>query len=208
MEYLPEFLTVALVHLLAVMSPGPDFALVTRNSLVYSRRTGVYSAVGIALGILVHIAYSLAGIGLVISKSILLFTTIKWIGALYLIWIGWQALKTPAHDPSRSAVHRQADVAPRRAVTMGFLTNVLNPKATLFFLALFTQVIDPHTPLAIQGLYAAEMFVVTFLWFAIVANAFSHRFIKDRVTRSLHWVERTMGAILIALGLKVAFSRE
>ena len=77
MSYLPIFLTVALAHLLAVISPGPDFIMITRNSLIYSRRTGIYSSIGLGLGILVHVTYSLVGIGLIISKSIILFNTIK-----------------------------------------------------------------------------------------------------------------------------------
>ena len=79
MGYLPIFLTVALAHLLAVISPGPDFIMITRNSLIYSRKSGIYSAIGLGLGILVHVIYSLVGIGLVISQSILLFTIIKFL---------------------------------------------------------------------------------------------------------------------------------
>jgi threonine/homoserine/homoserine lactone efflux protein len=98
MPYLTEFLTVAFIHFLGVMSPGPDFAMISRNSLVYSRRTGIYSAFGLALGILVHVTYSLIGIGLIISKSIIIFSTIKLLGASYLIYIGYKALRTKSHN--------------------------------------------------------------------------------------------------------------
>ena len=84
MQYLPEFLTIAGIHLLAVMSPGPDFAMIVRNSLVYSKKTAIYSSLGLAAGILVHVTYSLVGIGLIISQSILLFSVIKFFGAGYL----------------------------------------------------------------------------------------------------------------------------
>ena len=83
---------------------------------------------------------------------------------------------------------------------MGFLTNVLNPKATLFFFALFTQVINPHTPKAIQVLYGLEMSVMTFVWFALVAAILSHNLIRSRFASVQH------GVILIALGVKVALS--
>ncbi len=89
---------------------------------------------------------------------------------------------------------------------MGFLTNVLNPKATLFFFALFTQVINPHTPKAIQVLYGLEMSVMTFVWFALVAAILSHNFIRSRFASVQHYLERTFGVILIALGVKVAIS--
>ena len=77
MEFLSVILTVALVHFLAVLSPGPDFIMVVRNTLIYSRKTGIYSAIGLGLGILVHVTYSLVGIGLLIAKSILLFDLIN-----------------------------------------------------------------------------------------------------------------------------------
>ncbi|MBI4022760.1 LysE family transporter [Candidatus Berkelbacteria bacterium] len=208
MEYLPEFLTVALVHLLAVISPGPDFAFVTRQSLSYSRPTAVYSALGVGLGILVHVTYSMVGIGWLISQSILLFTALRWLGAAYLIWIGWQALRAQPHNLNTRSGSRPQDLSPARAIWLGFLTNALNPKATLFFLALFTQVIRPTTPLFIQGLYGVEMSLATFAWFACLAVLLTHRAIQTRIARVQHWAERVMGAVLIALGLKIALSRE
>src|SRR5579871_852922 len=105
--YLAEFITVASLHLLAVMSPGPDFVLISRNSLVYSRKTGIYSALGLALGISVHITYSLIGIGYIISKSILIFSTIKFLGAGYLIYIGYKSLRAkPVQSVSDEFIER------------------------------------------------------------------------------------------------------
>src|SRR5260221_13261874 len=94
MMYLSAILTVALLHFLAVVSPGPDFIMISRNALVYSRRSGVYAAVGLALGILVHITYSLVGIGFIISKSLILFSLLKFIGAGYLFFVGYKAIRS------------------------------------------------------------------------------------------------------------------
>jgi RhtB (resistance to homoserine/threonine) family protein len=207
MEYLPEFLTVVLVHLLAVISPGPDFVMISRNSLVYSRQVGIYSSIGLALGILVHVTYSLVGIGLIISRSILLFSIMKIIGAGYLIYLGLQCLKSKS-ETIESSIESKKDLGPLKAVRMGFLTNALNPKATLFFLALFTQVIDPHTPKFIQTLYGIEMSVATFLWFTFVALILSHKSVKGWFSAVQHYVERAFGIILIALGIKVALSSQ
>ena len=206
MMFLPEFLTVVIVHLLAVMSPGPDFVMISRNSLVYSRKVGVYSAIGLGLGILVHVTYSLIGIGLIISKSILLFSILKFIGAAYLIYIGYKCLRAKPHQEQNIEGEKQNELGKFAAIRMGFLTNVLNPKATLFFFALFTQVINPSTSKAIQVLYGLEMSVMTFAWFALVAAILSHNLIRVRFTSVQHWLERTFGVILIALGVKVALS--
>lgn len=208
-----EFLLVAGVHWLAVMSPGPDFAMVMRNSIVYSRRTGILAAIGLALGILLHVTYSLLGIGLIISRSVLLFNTIKLLGAAYLIFIGLKSLFAKKETKSEISKELQAefsnqpskeDLPTLKAVRMGFLTNALNPKATLFFLALFTQVINPNTAAGIKMLYGAEMSVATFVWFAIVATVLTHKRVSKVFANTKHYFEKAFGAILVGLGIKVA----
>ncbi len=202
---LSQLFFVAGIHLLAVMSPGPDFAMVMRNSLVYSRRTGVLAALGLSLGIALHVTYSLLGIGLLISRSILLFNTIKWIGALYLIFIGVRSLisRRPKDDKQLLSVEKQ-DLTTGQALRMGFLTNALNPKATLFFLALFTTVVSPSTPVAYKLVYGVEMVIATFAWFAFVAVILSHSKINSLFARVKHRIEKVFGVVLIAFGLKVA----
>lgn len=206
-QYLAEFLTVAVLHLFAVMSPGPDFVMISRNSLVYSRKTGVLSALGLGLGILVHITYSLIGIGFIISKSIVIFSTIKFLGAGYLIYIGYKSLRSKPAQLNAEQQIETKEMSAFDSIKTGFLTNVLNPKATLFFLALFTQVIHATTPLYIKILYGIEMSSMTFIWFAFVALILSNQRIKQPFVKVQHYVERTMGAILIVLGIKVALSR-
>ncbi len=205
---LHELALVAGIHLLAVMSPGPDFAMVLRNSLVYSRRTGILAAVGLGLGILLHVTYSLLGIGLLISKSILLFNIIKTLGAGYLIYIGIKSLfakKPKAREGGELiAPEHKKDLSTLQAIKLGFLTNALNPKATLFFLALFTQVISPTTPAWAKSIYGAEMAIATFIWFSIVATVMTHKRINKAFGGIKHHIERVFGVVLIALGLKVA----
>ena len=201
------FLTVALIHLLAVMSPGPDFAMVTRNALSFSRRNGVLTALGIAMGNSVHVAYSLLGIGFVISQSILLFNAIKLLGAIYLIVIGWKALTAKTTTPAAAVLGTLPDPSPLRALRNGFLCNILNPKATVFFLALFSQIIDPHTPLATQLFYGLYTSVQTFTWFGFLALVISLPAIKRLFKRVQNHVERVMGAILILLGIRIALAR-
>lgn len=206
MQYLPIFLTVALAHLLAVISPGPDFIMITRNSLIYSRRTGIYSAIGLGLGILVHVTYSLVGIGLIISKSIVLFNIIKFIGAGYLIYIGYKSLTSKSSKTYVIVGSQRKDLSRLAAIRIGFITNVTNPKATLFFLSLFTLVINPDTPLFLKVIMGTEMSIVTFLWFTFVAYLTSHHIVKSRIGGIQHFAEKFIGVLLIALGIKVAFS--
>lgn len=206
MYYLPIILTVAIAHFLAVMSPGPDFIMITRNSLIYSRKTGIYSALGLGLGVWVHVFYCLVGIGLIISQSILLFNFIKLLGATYLIYIGYKSLTSKS---SRIDVHvseHKKDLTPISATRVGFITNVTNPKATLFFLSLFTLVITPSTPFFLKLFMGAEMSVVTVLWFIFVAWIISHPLVKSKVSGIQHFAEKFIGVVLIGLGIKVALS--
>ncbi|MEK7084113.1 MAG: LysE family transporter [Patescibacteria group bacterium] len=205
-QYLPELITILGIHMLGVISPGSDFVMVSRNALVYSRRTGVYSALGIACGLVVHITYLLIGIGVIIAQSILLFNTIKYIGAGYLIYIGIKSLRAKPQEIQRDTVETKKELTKWQAVRMGFLTNLFNPKATLWFLGLFTQVIDPTTPIVVQSIYGVTMIATAFAWFTLVAMVLSHQSIKVRFVKIGHWIDRTMGAILIALGIKIALS--
>ena len=215
-----SFLTIAIIHLLALMSPGPDFAIMVKQSLSQPRRIVLWTAAGVALGILVHVAYSLLGLGLIISRSIVLFSVIKLLGAGYLIFIGWKSLTAKApHSPSPAPCPpkpwRRRDggggrgegvMSVGRALRVGFLCNALNPKVTLFFLALFTQVIDPRTPLIVEIFYGLFMSAQTFTWFALLGSVLTLNPIRSSLDMIHLWAERVMGVVLIALGIKVALS--
>jgi RhtB (resistance to homoserine/threonine) family protein len=208
MEYLPLIGTALLVHLLAVASPGPDFIVAVKNSLTYSRKTGLYTAVGFGLGIGVHTLYCMAGIALVISKSILLFSLIKYIGAGYLIYIGYKSFKARMSPVSIGNSEQKPDISALAAVRIGFLTNVLNPKATLFFLSLFTLVISPTTPVVIVGAISMLMVINTIVWFSLVAVFFTNSRIRSGFDSYQSIFNKVFGSLLIVLGLKVALSSQ
>ena len=204
--YWTEFLTVALVHLLAVASPGPDFAIVLRESVSNGRHAGIWTALGVGSGILLHVGYCLLGIGLIVSQSIVLFNLLKWLAAAYLIYIGIRALQARPADPASAELAPLAARSPRAAFARGFVTNGLNPKATLFFLSLFTLVISPQTPLLVQAGYGLYLALATAVWFCAVALLFSQARVRRGFVHLGHWFDRLMGAVLVGLGIKVAFS--
>ncbi|MDI9244222.1 LysE family transporter [Marinobacter sp. CHS3-4] len=203
--YWAEFLTVALIHFLAVASPGPDFAVMLRQALCQSRRNALLTATGVGTGILVHVSYSLLGIGLIIQQSLVLFNILKVIGALYLTWIAVQCLRAKAggvHVDTRNAKPQTGAAAYR----LGFLTNTLNPKATLFFVSLFSVVISPGTPALVQGAYGLYMAVATGLWFMLVAVFFTLPQIRRGFNRFGHWLDRLMGGALLLLAGQLLLS--
>jgi len=202
-----EFMTVALVHLLAVASPGPDFAVVVRESVTQGRRVGSWTALGVGCGIFVHVAYSLLGIGLIVSQSIVLFNLFKWLAAGYLLYLGWRALRArPMSLETADEVDTTSDRSPWQAFVVGFVTNGLNPKATLFFLSLFTVVISADTPLWVQAGYGVYLAGATALWFLLVAWLFSRGRVRAGFARMGHWFDRLTGAVLIGLGVRLAVS--
>ncbi|MBF6623368.1 MAG: lysine transporter LysE [Pseudomonadales bacterium 32-61-5] len=205
--YWMEFLTVALVHVLAVASPGPDFAVVVRESVTRGQQSGSWTAFGVGCGIGLHVSYSLLGIGLIVSQSILLFNLFKWLAAGYLFYLGFQALRArPAVAGAISVTEPAAPLSRRRAFTIGFVTNGLNPKATLFFLSLFTVVIDPHTPLAVQAGYGFYLAFATGAWFCLLAWLFSRERVRAGFARMGHWFDWLTGAVLIGLGVRLVVS--
>lgn len=205
--YWTEFLTVALIHLLAVASPGPDFAVVVRESVTHGRKAGTWTAMGVGTAIFLHVGYSLLGIGLIVSQSIVLFNALKWAAAAYLLFIGIKALRAKPASASDAPVDLPVgERTARGAFTSGFVTNGLNPKATLFFLSLFTVVINPHTPLWVQAGYGVYLAVATGIWFCLVARLFSQERVRAGFARMGHWFDRAMGAVLVALGVKLAFT--
>ncbi len=208
MEYWGEFLTVVVVHLLAVASPGPDFAMVMRQSLVAGRRAALWTSLGIGSGILVHVAYTLLGLGLIISQSLQAFNLVKLIGAGYLLYIGWKSLRAAPAEASENGtpVQTQADYPRSRALRIGFLTNALNPKATLFFLSLFSVIIRPETPQAVQLGYGLYMALATAVWFCGLSLVLTQRHVRQGFARFGHWAERGMGVVLIGLGIRLALA--
>ena len=205
LQYWPEFLTVVVVHFLAVASPGPDFAVILRQSLCASSRSGIWTALGIGSGILVHVTYSLLGLGILIAQSTTAFTVLKVLGAAYLLWVGWQCLKAkPTADDSDELPAGESPATAWKAWRLGFLTNALNAKATLFFVSLFSVVISPSTPIWIQGFYGLWMTVMTGLWFTGLALFLSREQVRAFFRKISHWIERMTGVALIALAGKLA----
>ena len=134
---------VGLIHLVALVSPGPDFVVVCRNSLLYSRTIGIYTAVGFGLGICIHISYAVFGLSWLIANNELIFTVIQYLGAFYLMLIGIQSLRSFQSQIGQETTTSSSRISPFRAVRIGFITNALNPKATLFFLGLFSTMLNP-----------------------------------------------------------------
>jgi RhtB (resistance to homoserine/threonine) family protein len=207
LPYIHEFLMLTLIHLLAVISPGPDFAVVIRQSISFGRKTALMTSLGIAAGILMHVLYTLLGIGFIITQSETAFMVAKIAGALYLTYIGFNMLFSKAQKQNDNQVSIDADPKHhKRAFMLGFMTNLLNPKATMFFLAIFTTIVSIDTPLAVQSIYGLWIAATTALWFSLVSLFFSHRSMRANFMRHGYIFERLMGMVLLLFAARLGWS--
>lgn len=200
-----EFFTITLIGLLVIISPGPDFAIVTKTSLTQGRLAGILSAVGIAVANLCHVLINLLGIGLVIAQSVMAFTIMKILGAAYLLYIGFKGLRAKPMpvdcEPVKMTQPRKEQ--PHRGFMVGFITSILNPKACLFYLSFFSVILSAKTPLLHQIIYGVWLSTLACLWFILVAVFFTHPYIAMRLKNIKHWIERVTGGVLMLLGLRL-----
>lgn len=212
-SFIANFIAFTIPYLVCVISPGPDFALVVRNSVMYSRRTGIFTALGTSIGLTFHATYTLIGIALIIAKSEYGFLVIKILGAIYLGYLGITSiLKRSAILEEMAEIEQAAkekatkDLTAFQAIRIGFLTDALNPFAMVFFLSVFALVLDPTTSMPIKLFYGAEIWVVGFLWFAGVAWFFSQHNIRQLFARMGMWFGRLTGSVLVYFGLRLALA--
>ena len=209
MQFWQGFAVITVVHLLAAASPGPDFAFVTRQSLVSGRKAGLLASVGIALGLAIHIVYSAAGLAAVIAHSTKWMTIIKLVGGCYLLYLGIRGLLSkPTSKVISEAEARTVSDQPWRLIAGGFLCNAFNPKAPIYFLALFTVVLSPDLPVTWLVIYGTWLMILQCLWFSLVATVFAHRAVRDRLLSLRHWIDRTFGLAMVLLGLRVLTSND
>lgn len=208
MIYLNEFLMLTLVHFLAVISPGPDFAVVVRQSISFGRSTALITSLGIGVGISIHLIYTLLGLGFIISQSAILFTIMKSLGALYLSYLGIKLLFSKA--PTQNTPPLTITIDPnrhhhKRAFMLGFMTNLFNPKATLFFVAIFTTIVSVDTPITVQSLYGLWLCISTTVWFSMVSFFFSQQKIRNQFIRYSYLFDRLMGGVLLIFAVRLVF---
>ncbi|MEU0398271.1 LysE family transporter [Streptomyces sp. NPDC006208] len=199
-----QIIAVAVITVLAVISPGADFAMTVRNSYLYGRTAGLLSALGISLGVLVHVAYTMLGVGILVSRTPSLFTAMKLVGAVYLVYIGYKTFVTRTKDD----IDLSSDdgMSKAGALRTGFLTNALNPKTMLFVVSTYTQVVSAGTPVVRQIGYGLFMSVAHLAWFCLAAVFFSNESLRIRLLRRQAVLNKVIGAVLVGLGMTLALT--
>ncbi len=198
------------------LTPGPDVFYMVTHSLKSGWRGGAIAAAGITAGCFVHVAAATVGLSALITASSTAFTALKWVGAAYLVYVGWQMLSSKANSSAMDSVAASAILFMatdqknyKKIFKQGFFTNVLNPKVALFFLAFLPQFISPtsaHPTLAF--LFLGVLFILSSipigLGYVALAAWVSQR--TATLQRGMHWLERAAGALFIGFGIKLALS--
>ena len=222
-----EIIAVGIITVLAVISPGPDFAMVTRIALTRGRRAGVFCAIGIGSGVSVHLAYTLIGLGVLFASNIWVLNSLRYLGAAYLIWLGLSALwpdirkllgrakaantmdvsaNISTSQPSGTSASGTDQTRNGSAFWVGFACNALNPKTMLFIVSLFSQVISPDTPIIQEIGYGIYIAVCHMFWFGLMAVALTLPAVQARISAIKIWIERAVGLCLAGLGIKLLAS--
>ena len=192
-----EIIAIVIITLLAVISPGADFALVSRNSYLYGRKQGIYTAYGIACAVWIHISYSVLGLSFLKHYIPNLLHIIQYIGALYLMYIGYKTFTQ--QQISDHATHTL--LRPRQAFIQGFLGNSLNPKTTLFVMSIFAQLLRGNHGLTHLIGYGMFISASHLLWFLLISLFCSTPVIRNKILRKQVSINRVIGTVLATLGL-------
>ncbi|OXY82168.1 LysE family translocator [Oceanimonas doudoroffii] len=201
-----EWLSLAVLGLLIVISPGADFILVLKNSVNRGRKAGVWTALGVSLAICVHIAYSMLGISYLISQNEVLFNAVRYAGCGYLFYLGVKGIVTAGANPEVEVMSDSPkEVAVLQCLAQGFLCNLLNPKTMLFFLSIFSQVITPDASgngsALLYGLY---MMALHGLWFCMLAMLFTSSALQQHLLSMKKRLNQACGAGLLTFSALLA----
>jgi RhtB (resistance to homoserine/threonine) family protein len=194
---------------LLTITPGVDTVLIIRNTTRGGWRDGMLSSLGICSGLFVHALVSAVGISVILLQSAWAFRALKLAGAAYLVWLGFVSLRSALRGRSSNRIDadrtRLGGFIPRRSLREGLLSNVLNPKAIVFYMAFLPQFIDPARSAVGQSLFLAGLhFLIAMVWQCLLASAvdLARRWVQNRrVRRTLDGVT---GAVLVFFGVKLA----
>ncbi|MCA0351286.1 MAG: LysE family translocator [Chloroflexi bacterium] len=196
---------------LLTITPGADTLLVMRNVLARGRKAGMLATLGVSSGLFIHALLSGLGLSLILTRSAMAFSVVKWAGALYLCYLGVQSLHSalnPNQPTNELTSTAEPSLNPWHAYREGLITNVLNPKVALFYLAFLPQFIRPNDPVMLRSLLLTSIhFVLGIVWLGLITLSLDKMrswMLKPRVRA---WIEGSTGLILFGFGIRLALSK-
>ncbi|WP_427916973.1 LysE family translocator [Vibrio amylolyticus] len=199
------------------MSPGPDFALVVQNATRYGRQTGLYIALGLSLGILLHSILSLTGISYLVHQQPMLFAVLQLAGGSYLFYLGfgalsasWQRFRSSNNASSNQEAPKEKETFvlanKRQALSRGFTTNILNPKALVFFISLMSSLVPAEMSLSGKSGALLILWGLSLAWFSLLAWLLSTSKLQKRIQSLAVYIDSLCGVIFVTLGFSIIYS--
>lgn len=205
MSSLQVILMIAGIHILGAMSPGPDFAVVVKNSIRYTRQLSMMTVLGIATGITVHLSYTSLGFGLTLKHAQNILQVVQYIGGVYMGYLGIKSLIAKSEIASEENSTLDKNIRKRSAFMQGLLCNLLNPKAAMFIIGSFSLVIRPQMPSWLLLVMCLEIICITFLWFGFLAFILTHPPVIQALKKSHGLINKAMGLLLVIFSIKLLF---
>jgi|GEM_PF-1210696 len=198
-------LAVAFIHLGIVIIPGPNFLVIVKNSLMYSRRAGIVTARGVAIGTVVYVMAGFLGFTALLSQSVVLFNVFKWIGVVYFIYVGAQLIRH-ARNTQTDVNFQSADTpsfTDQQALRSGLLTMLSNVKSAFYFMFLFTTFLPTNVNIELKVIIIMLIPAISLTWYSVLALTFSNHRVRHIYQRIERWMNMIFGAVWIVLGLKL-----
>ncbi len=199
--------SILLIHVFAWLTPGPNITLIIRNSLVYSRKTGFWTAVGFALGNFIHIILAVAGIGIIISNSPL-HSLIKFLGVGYLLYLGLNTFFIKVHLQNPQVKEKHRDITPFAAIRTSLLANLLSPYAAPFFITIFGTLLSSRAPYWVIVFLMVAMPLNTLMMASLWTLFMTHSKVKNVYFKFEPVLNKCLGALLILFALLIVFSKK
>ena len=200
---LTDLFAIATLTGLIMISPGPDLALVTRNTVIGGHGAGAWTSIGILTGNMIHISYCLLGVGWLIANSIAAFTVLKFAGGAYLVYLGVQSLRSP---PLADNDAQSPAPATGQWFVQGLLNNILNPKGALFYLGVFAVFVRPETSPSQLFMIVLTMMVISAAFWVVFVYVLQIGRVRAQLLRWGQWINRLLGTVMIGLGIRLWFS--
>ena len=198
LEYIIQFSVIAATHFILLVIPGPDFCLICRNSIAYGKKAGIYTSLGIAVGILIHVNLAIWGVTALINESILA-SFLQFFGGCYLMYLGIGSWKYTPPDITKKGVKLSLYYYARQ----GFLCNISNVKAIIFFVSMFSSILSKNTPIALQFLVGGEIIIVNFVAFAFLASLINSSLFRTNLLKIQKQLNRLFSSLLMLLGFLI-----
>lgn len=190
----------SVLNFLAAMSPGPDFAVITRFGLTGSRRAALYATLGVGVALFVHVTYSVLGVSVILAQNPHIFQIIQLVGACYLLYIA-----VPMLLPEKEKQNKTEALQAKQAFMTGFWTNLLNPKASVLIFSLFVQFLEPSDSLTMKALFGLSVPLCTVAWFGTYSYLLTHPAFLPVIRKGQKPITVCMGVLLISISLFIIF---